>query len=255
MNNFGRRVYGLGAIALGLVGLAFGDFALVWQPVPPGVPDRAFLAYAVAAALALAGTAANFRRTAALGCAILTGLYAAFVLLLHGPRVLAHPLTFQPWAGVAEQLALAAAGVLALASVARLGAASAARLARIARAAFAICLVVFGLVHFVYPVATASYVPKWLPPGQLFWAYATGAAHITAGLALLAGVLARLSAILLTVMFVGFGLLVHAPLLLEGQFTHLAWAGNAMNLALIGAAWVVADSLGRRRQQKGAPGP
>ena len=53
MNNLGRRAYGLGAIALGLVGLAFGDFALVWQPVPPGVPDRVFLAYAVAAALAL----------------------------------------------------------------------------------------------------------------------------------------------------------------------------------------------------------
>ena len=247
MNNFGRRVYGFGAITLGLVGLAFHDFALVWQPVPQGVPHRLALAYVTAAALALAGTAVNFRRTAAVGCAALVGLYAAFILLMHGPRVLAHPLTFQPWAGVAEQLALAAAGALALASVARLGAASAARLARLARAAFAICLVVFGLAHFVYPAATAAYVPRWLPPGQLFWAYATGAAHIAAGLALLAGVLARLSAISLTVMFVGFGILVHAPALLASPFSHLAWTSNAMNLALIGAAWVVTDSLGRRR--------
>jgi uncharacterized membrane protein YphA (DoxX/SURF4 family) len=247
MNTLGRRVYGFGAVALGLVGLAFGDFALVWQPVPPDVPHRALLAYATAAALALAGVAINFRRTAALGCGVLMVLYSLCVLLLHGPRVLAHPLTFQPWAGVAEQLALASAGVLALAGAARLGAAAAARTSRLARAAFAICLVVFGLVHFVYPAATASYVPAWLPPSQIFWAYATGVAHITAGLALLGGVQSRLAAIFLTVMFIGFGVLVHAPLLVAGQFTHLAWASNAMNLALIGSAWVVADSLGRRR--------
>jgi hypothetical protein len=46
MISFGSRVYGLGAIALGLAGLVWGDFALVWQPVPPGVPGRTALAYA-----------------------------------------------------------------------------------------------------------------------------------------------------------------------------------------------------------------
>jgi uncharacterized membrane protein YphA (DoxX/SURF4 family) len=245
MNNLGRRVYGFGAIALGLIGLAFADFALVWQPVPPDVPHRTLLAYATAAALVLAGAASNTKRLAALGCGTLAVLYGLCVLLLHGPRVVAHPLSFQPWAGVAEQLALASGGALAFAGAARLGASFAARLSRVARTAFAICLVVFGLVHFVYPGATAAFAPPWLPPSRLFWAYATGTAHIVAGLAILAGVQARLAAILVTAMFVVFGALVHAPLLLSGQFTHLSWASNAMNLALIGAAWVVADSLGR----------
>jgi hypothetical protein len=70
MISCGSRVYGLGAIALGLAGLVWGDFALVWQPVPPGVPGRTALAYATGAALTLAGAALNWRRTAAFGAAL-----------------------------------------------------------------------------------------------------------------------------------------------------------------------------------------
>ena len=70
MITLGVRVYGLGALALGVIGLVWGDFALVWQPVPQGLPGRTALAYAVAAALALAGAALNFKRTAAIGAAV-----------------------------------------------------------------------------------------------------------------------------------------------------------------------------------------
>lgn len=247
MNNLGRRVYGLGAIALGLIGLVWRDFALVWQPVPADFPHRMDWALAFGAALLLAGLAANVKRTVALGCGALMILYTLCVLLLHAPRVAAHPLAFGPWQGLAEQLALASAGAIALAGSVRMGATASARLARFGRTAFAICLVIFGLAHFVYLSFTAAMVPHWLPPNPRFWTYATGAFHIAAGLALLFGVRARLAAVMLTAMFTGFGVLVHAPLLLADPTSHLNWTGNAMNLALIGAAWVVADSLGRRR--------
>jgi hypothetical protein len=45
-------------------------------------------------------------------------------------------------------------------------------------------------------------------------------------------------------MFVGFGVLVHAPSLFADPHSHMNWAANAMNLALIGAAWVIAESIG-----------
>jgi hypothetical protein len=92
MVTVGIRVYALGAVALGLVGLVWGDFALVWQPVPAGMPGRALLAYLFAAALLLGGVAANWRRTAAAGAAALCALFGLVVVLLHGPRVLTHPL-------------------------------------------------------------------------------------------------------------------------------------------------------------------
>jgi uncharacterized membrane protein YphA (DoxX/SURF4 family) len=88
-------------------------------------------------------------------------------------------------------------------------------------------------------------VPKWLPPTQEFWTYATGVGHIAAGLALLTGIQARLAAILLTVMFASFTPLVHLPMLLADPANHFNWSENALNLALTGAAWVMADSLAR----------
>jgi hypothetical protein len=59
---------------------------------------------------------------------------------------------------------------------------------------------------------------------------------------------ARLAAILLTAMFASFTVLVHGPLLLADPSSHMIWSENAVNLAVMGAAWVVADSLARPRR-------
>ena len=86
-------------------------------------------------------------------------------------------------------------------------------------------------------------VPQWLPPSQEFWAYATGVGQIAAGLAILAGVQSRLAAMLLTAMYASFTVLVHVPMLVADPASHMNWSENALNLALIAAAWVVTDSL------------
>lgn len=239
----GVRVLALGAVALGIVGLVWDDFALVWQPVPPGVPGRALLAYLFAAALLAAGIATNVRRTALAGSAALAGLFALVVVLMHGPRVLMHPKALVAWSGMGEQLALAAAAFTACLLLRAPGADVQSASLRYARCVFGACLLVFGAVHFRYLAETAQMVPGWLPPGSRFWAAATGVAHIGAGMAILTGVGARLAAVCLTIMFAGFGILVHAPLLLADAHSQLNWTMNAVNLALTGAAWVIADSL------------
>ena len=119
------------------------------------------------------------------------------------------------------------------------------RLGRISRIAFGICCLFFGAAHLVYGKETAAMVPGWLPPGGLFWAYATGAAHLLAGLALISGVGALPAARLLTAMFVGFGLLVWLPILLATPHVQFAWDGNAVNFALVAAIWAVADAITR----------
>jgi hypothetical protein len=50
-------------------------------------------------------------------------------------------------------------------------------------------------------------------------------------------------------MLVVFAALVWVPLLLGAPRGHTMWAGNAINLAMVGAAWVVADSIASRREQ------
>jgi uncharacterized membrane protein len=243
---FGWRAYGLGVMALAIVGLALGDF-LPGQSVPKGFPNRTALAYAADALMLVAAAAVLWRRTAAWGAAVLTAYYALFVvILMDGRVVLRHYAEFIAYSGTAEQLAIAAGGLVVYAANSEIDAALAARLTRLGQLAFGVCALLFGGAHFVYMNLTAPLVPKWLPPSQVFWGYATGVGFIAAGVAILTRVQAHLAAILLTAMLACFTLLVHGPMLVADPPNHMIWSENAVNLAVMGAAWAVADSLARR---------
>jgi uncharacterized membrane protein YphA (DoxX/SURF4 family) len=245
---FGWRVYGLGVMAMGMLCLAWGDFIL-GQPVPKDFPDRSALAYAAGAFMLVAGATIEWRRTVAWSAAALTAYYAFIVVvLMNGRVVLAHYAEFGTYSGIAEEVAIAAAGLIVYAASAKIDASLAARLTRLGQLAFGVCAVLFGGAHFFYMNVTALLVPKWLPPTQEFWAYATGIGHIAAGVAILTGVQARLAAILLTAMYASFTLLVHGPMLLADHSSHMIWTENAINLVLTGVAWVVADSLARPKR-------
>ncbi len=243
---WGARVYGLGIMAMAVVCLAWGDFD-PGQPVPKAFPARTLLAYAAAVFMLAAGAAIVWRRTAAWGAAALTVYFTLIVVIvMDGPGVVAHYAVFGSYSNTAAQLAIAAAALVVTAASAGIDAALAARLARLGQIVFGVCAILFGGAHFFYMNLTAPLVPAWLPPNQVFWGYATGVAHIAAGIAILSGVQARLAAVLLTVMYASFTPLVHVPMLLADPHSHWIWSENAVNLALAGVAWVVADSLARR---------
>src|SRR5258708_11827768 len=228
-------------MALGILCLAWGDFVL-GQPVPRNFPARTVLAYAAGAFMLVAGAAVEWRRTVAWAAAALTVYYALIVvILMNGRVVLAHYAEFGTYSGAAEQLAIAAGGLIVYAANARIDAALAARLARLGQLAFGDCALLFGGAHFFYMKLTAPLVPKWLPPSQEFWGYPLAVAFIAAGIAILTGLPARVAAILLTAMFASFTVLVHLPLLLGDPLSHDNWGENAINIALTGAAWVGAD--------------
>jgi uncharacterized membrane protein YphA (DoxX/SURF4 family) len=85
----------------------------------------------------------------------------------------------------------------------------------------------------------------------MFWAIATAVFFLLAAVAILSGFLAGLASRLLTAMIAGFEALVWAPRLVATPHLHFAWAGNAICLAIAGAAWVVADSI----SESGKPSP
>lgn len=244
--SYGWRVLAAGVMALGLVALAQGDFD-PGQPVPRELPGRTVLAYAAALFMLGAGAALAWRRTVGSGAAALAGYYALIVVLwMNGRVLLAHYREYGAYSGAAEQLAIAAAALVVYAASARTAPARAARLTRAGQVTFAVCVLLFGGAHFAYLNLTAPLVPRWLPPGQQFWAYATGLGQIAAGVAILTRICSRLAAILLTAMYVGFAFLVHLPMLLAAPLSRMNWSENALNLALTGAAWVIADSLSER---------
>lgn len=242
---FGRRVYGLGMMALGLTSLAFREFD-PGQPVPEHFPHRAILVYVAGVFIVVAAAAVEFRRTAARGGAALAGYYGLMVVgLMYGRLLPNHYAEYGIYEEVTMQLAIALGGLIIYAACGRTDATLSAHLTRLCQLVFGACVVVWGGAHFVYMNMTAPLVPKWLPPSQEFWGYFTGVCFIMAGLAILTGAKARLAATLLTVMIACFGLLANDRILLAGLSSHFNWSESALNLALTGVAWVVADSLRR----------
>ncbi len=231
-------IYSVGAIGLGLAGLAFGDFALQWQPVPKGVPAREMLSAISGLALLAAGSALLWRRSALYGALVLAIMYGLWSFALKTPTLITKPLEMVSWLGFAETLAMAAGGLM-LAALTLPGGMAEARMRLTARIAFGLSQPVFGLSHFVYAAFTAAMVPAWIPPGGMFWAYATGVAHIAGGLAILSGVQARLAATLLTVMYAGFALLLHAPRVAAAPTAHIEWVMLGIATSMCGAAWAI----------------
>ncbi len=242
----GWRVYALGMTAMGILALVLGDF-LSGQEVPDGFPGRKALAYLVAAFLTIAGAAILWRRTTAWAAAALTAFFAFVVVVMDGRLLLGDYAGYGIYEELAEPLAMAAGGLIVYAASADIDAALAARLTRIGRIAFGICAVIFGGAHFAYMNLTAPLVPKWLPPSQVFWGFATGVAQIAAGVAILTGIQGRLAAMLLAIMYASFIPLVFVPVLLADPSNAFRWGEAVATVALTGVAWAMADSFARRR--------
>lgn len=242
--DLGRLVYGFAGIVLGVIGLIARDFAAVWQPLENlGVDsNRETVAVIYAAAFLAAGAAAMWSRTARAGVLALAALH--FISALGWiPRIIGRPTIYGVWNGFFELFSLVVAGVVAYALLTSRPWTT--QTVRAGRVLFGVCAISFAVGHFTAIPETASMVPGWLPPGQRFWAWATGVFHLLAGLALVSGVHAALAARLLTVMMLGFGALVWLPILV-GKPVHFSWAGTAITLALASAAWVIADSQRHR---------
>ena len=80
----------------------------------------------------------------------------------------------------------------------------------------------------------------------MFWAVATTIAFALAAIALLTGRSALLASQLLTLMIVSFGLLICLPAPFADPHQLTSWAGNAQNLSIAAAAWVLMDFLHQR---------
>ena len=238
----GPVAFALAMTGLGVLALIYGDFALQWQPVPTWLPLRLEVAYLSGLVLLLAGIGLFIRRIAARCALALTLVLLLCWVLPQLIKVASVGISIGSVLGLCETLAVTTGGWLLWASLSRRGG------ARIARCLFAVSCVVFGLSHFVYAGFTAGMIPHWLPL-HLGLAYATGAGHLAAGLAILVGIQARLAAALEALMMSSFVILVHIPSLIATpspdwaptvriQLTALCWAS-----ALAASAWVVARSL------------
>jgi len=228
--NLGRHVFGVAALAFGLITLAWHDYNGWHQP--------RFLIYAAAGAQIFGGAAIQFRRTAKTGAVVLGAVYLAFALLCV-PGIVAAPRIYNGWGNFFEQLSLVTGPAIVYARWS--SAWSRETLNRIGRILLGMCAASFTLEQAFYLGATAHLVPKWLPLNQMFWAVTTIVLFALAALALLMNRMALFAARLLTMMLVIFGLLVWVPLVLADPHSHTNWSENVETFAIAGTAWILAD--------------
>ena len=249
--NLGIYAYAAGAIFLGLLGLASGDFATTWQRVGPNVPFRAPLAYFTALIELAAGLALLWRRTARAGALALTLVYSVFTLVWV-PKILEGLNGYDPTGNFFEEFSLVAAGATLFAGFSPASSPISHRESLFARLS-GLCAISFGIVHIYDMPGLLTWIPAWIPPSQMFWAYATTIGFFLAAAAILSGIMAPLASRLLTAEIVGFEILVWVPKLIAGPHDHFNWAGNAICVAIAGATWAVSDSICLAAKRAPAP--
>lgn len=146
------------------------------------------------------------------------------------PAIVAAPASFGPYVGFFEYLSLVF-GALALCGF-----------GRVARIGLGICTISFAAAQIVYFRYTASLVPAWIPPSQVFWTIITTVAFGLAAIAMLANLRARLAMQLMAAMIVLFGVLVWVPRLVAHPERQFNWSEFALNFLIAVTAWVAAEA-------------
>jgi hypothetical protein len=238
----GRHVFGIAILYFGIVDLFFHDYN-DWEQLKSLwlTPGGTVIGYLVAACMVVGGLAVQWRSTAR-GGAIILAVVFLFFGLRWAPEIIAHPGVFDGYGAFFEEFSIFS-GVLMIYATSTPLLPWSARLARLAYYFLTASVISFTIAQAVNLDGVASFTPKWIPPGQMFWAVVTTVAFALAAVALLLRVQALLAARLTTLMILGFGLLLWLPRLLVNPHSQLNWGGNGQNMAIAGAVWIVADYL------------
>jgi uncharacterized membrane protein YphA (DoxX/SURF4 family) len=244
----GRYVFGAAAVLFGIVTLAFREFN-DWQQfqVLGSLAHSEVLAALVGAVQLAGGVAIMLPKTARAGAIVLAVVELIFALMWI-PLFIEKPTIYDRLANFFEQFSQVAGALIVYATLQASDSGWALKLANLGRILFGLCVISFAVEQIVYIHGTAHFVPKWIPPGQMFWAVTTTIAFVLAAIAILTKRAALLATRLLTTMIVIFGLTIWLPALFMRPHDITSWAGNAENLAIAGAAWILADFLNRCRQ-------
>jgi uncharacterized membrane protein YphA (DoxX/SURF4 family) len=249
-------LYGLASAACGVMDLIWRDFDRAHQPIQAlgdQIPGREVLACITGIVMIAGGVAILWRRSARAGAAALAIIYFVFTIfwfprLYTAPHFLGQRISVYVGvlAGVGMELIAFAGGALVYAALSTNR--QWPRAIVIARWIFGLCAIDFGLNHLLDVKDNLIYAPKWMPFGPGFWVMLTGICFVLAGLAILSGIQDVLAARLLGLMFLAFNLFALPQFIFADPHEHAAWGGNAFNLALVAACWILADALASRRE-------
>jgi uncharacterized membrane protein len=217
-------------------------------PVPPWAPGRVIGAYIAGVVLIMGGLSVLLRVKPRCGATAIAIFFLLCVLLLHAPHM--HGIIYS---GVDrtrafEPLALSGAAFAAISQFNVAGRNSdraSDGVTPMGRWLFALSMIIFGIQHFMYAEFIATLVTPWIP-AHLFWVYFTGVGMIIVGLAVITGILGRLAATWLGVMFLLWFIVLHLPRAIAARNNADEWNSAFVALAFSGASFIVAKTMRTR---------
>ena len=251
LSTLGRLFFAISLAVFGIQYLHYGHYLGGLPPVPPWAPGGAFGAYATGAILLAVGISIAVNWNARASCFFLGIIFLLCALVLHTWKL--HDLLFDGNARtrVLDVLALGgAAFVLASSrpatSFCSLGTNEVIeKLSKFGVLLFAFTLLIFGGQHFQFAKFIAFLIPAWMP-AHLFLAYFTGVAMIATSLSMASKVLAKLSSLMLALMFFLWVVLLHAPRVAVKLQNGDEWSSLFVALAMSGASLIIAASFSER---------
>ncbi len=234
----------LGRYVFGVAAMAFGILTLTWHQIHAlgGLSHPEILVYVFGAIEIAGGLTVMWERTLRYGAITLLIIFS-ITTIYEIPPIFKTPLQFFPYGDFFEQFSILVGAVFIFATTIIGDKSRAELIERVAYMSYGVSVLTYALYQLFYLPYTASLVPRWIPPDQMFWAIATTITFALAAFALLSGRSALLASVLLTIMLILFGLLIWVPACANHPHVMSNWTENASNLAMAGSAWIVADYL------------
>jgi hypothetical protein len=251
LSNIGRIFYGIAIAATGFQTIYYHDFPYwLLPPKHNWIPGLAVVAYIFGALFVLAGTCIVFKKKTR-PISLLSGtvllLIFCFYFIPYQFMTSARYMHLLQWENAEKELAFSGGAFIIAGCFSEknenilyrfLG-----KLIPLGPILFAIPIISFGILHFLYAKDVADYVPSWVP-NRLFWTYLAGTGLLGSGLAIILKIKSRLAATLLGAMIFSWFIMLHIPRVIVSPVAYLGSEITSAFLALAysGIAFVIAGT-------------
>jgi uncharacterized membrane protein len=255
LTRFGRTLFAVALIGLGLDHFIFGDFIVARAPAwPASVRGGLAWAYLTGSVFTAVGAAILTGRRGRSAAILAAALIFAWALLRHLPVVAASSPLSGAWTRAGKAVwfvggALAVAATLPKATPGRSLITRFMNLERkfvtAGRWCVGLILIMNGIQHFIWVDFVASLVPRWFPGDPVFWTSFAGVALIVGGCGLLFPPAAPIAALLSGLMVFSWVFIVHLSQEISGVGDGIAIFEAP---AIAGILFVIAGYLYDRKR-------
>ena len=245
----GRVIFSLSILGFGIETLIFaqsngaiGSLSPDYKTIPvlPWIPTVPLLAYLFGAVVVVLGLCLLLRRGLKTAALMLGGLLFFCAMILDAPKYAVHLRDMGYRTIFLEPL-----GIAALACLLPGRDAIPVALDRASRYILAVCLIVFGVDHFLALAPIGTLVPKWIP-WHVFWIAFFGAVFVASAISIALDVLLPWGAAGLGLMFGMWVITLHGPRVFHAWHNPDEWSSGLIAVAYWGGPWALAGLAARQ---------